>query len=126
MKNAREKTKRLFKWGDLIILFVLLVAASLSLWLALRPSNNGQIVEIYENGVLSYSIPLYENQEIVLDKHGHNVVKIENGKVFMLESDCPGKDCLHAKSLTAEGGIIVCLPNKVVVKIAMQEVDAIT
>lgn len=124
MEKTKRKTKSIFKWGDLIILFVLLIAASLSLWFAFRPSNGG-VVEIYENGVLRYSVSLSNDQEIELDERGHNVVKIENGKVFMKESDCAGQDCVHTQALSRDGGLIVCLPNKVVVKIVTEDIDVI-
>lgn len=125
MKKTATKIKNVFKWGDLIVLAVLLVATALSLWIAIRPSH-GQVVEIYENGILRYSVPLAENKEIFLDEHGHNTIKIENGKVFMKEADCAGQDCVQAQPLSAHGGMIVCLPNKVVVRIVSEDIDAIT
>lgn len=123
MKNA--KFKGIFKWGDLIVLSVLLIAVALSLWLFLRPNDAG-IVEIYKNGDLIYSVSLFADREIVLDESGHNVIVIENGRVFMRESSCSNQDCVHSQAISSEGGIIVCLPNKIVIRVVTDDVDAIT
>lgn len=125
MNSSSGKVKGIFKWGDLIILGLLLIATALSLWLALR-STSGQLVEIYKDGVLEYSVSLYEDREIVIDENGYNVIKIENGTVRMIESSCDGQDCVHTAPISSEGGIIVCLPNKIVVRVVSTDVAAIT
>ena len=51
---------------------------------------------------------------------------IENGKAYIAKSDCHNQLCVHAQAIGKEGGVIVCLPNKVVVKVVAKEVDAIT
>lgn len=125
MKTAQAKNgERLFKKGDLIIAAVLLIAVVFSL-IFVFSKKTGSIVEIYKAGKLLYSVPLNEDKEIILDEDGHNIVKIEGGKVKMVESDCVGQDCIKMPSISG-GGIIVCLPNKVVVRIVSDDIDAIT
>ena len=47
-----------------------------------------------------------------------------------MEADCPGKDCVHTGSISKAGSAIVCLPNRLEIRIenrgdASSDVDAI-
>jgi len=123
MKEKAKNIFSVFKWGDLIILLILIVSLALAIYYFAKPQEGGT-VEIYLDGKLYRSVPLSDDAEIDID--GHNKVKIEGGKVYMHYSDCEGGDCLRQKSISKEGGLIVCLPNRVVVKISSQDIDAIT
>lgn len=46
-----------------------------------------------------------------------NVCEISGESVRMTEADCPDLLCVHSKAIGRDGGSIVCLPNKVVLKI---------
>jgi hypothetical protein len=35
----------------------------------------------------------------------------------MIHADCPDQICVYSRDIGAEGGIIVCLPNKVILEI---------
>jgi hypothetical protein len=56
------------------------------------------------------------------------VIAAEPGRVCIEESDCPGKDCVHAGWISAPGRTLVCLPNRLVVTLqaGQTEVDAVT
>lgn len=45
-----------------------------------------------------------------------NVCEIKDGKVRMIRADCPDHLCIRQGAIGADGGIIVCLPNKVVIQ----------
>ena len=51
---------------------------------------------------------------------------IEGGKVSVLRSDCEEQLCVHSAAQSVSGGLIVCLPNHVVIEIGEREVDVIT
>ena len=57
-----------------------------------------------------------------------NVVRIENGKVFMESAECPDQICVKQKPLNLSGRDIVCLPNKVTVRVVSEnkDVDVVT
>ena len=56
-----------------------------------------------------------------------NICEIKDGKVTMIEADCPDKLCVHQKAISTKGGTIVCLPNKVVLEIdSSEKPDSIT
>lgn len=126
-KDSRFKVKHaftsLFKWGDLLLLVVLIVAVGLTVWFATR--TDGTSAEVYIDGELKYTLSLAEDKTLELADCGMTIC-VENGKVFVTHSDCPEQLCVHAAPINSAGGMIVCLPNKVVIKIASKEVDAVT
>lgn len=48
---------------------------------------------------------------------GESIVEIDKDKVRMLYSPCPDKDCERQGWVSRSGQMIVCLPNRVVIKI---------
>lgn len=52
---------------------------------------------------------------------GTNLLQIKNGKVDMIEADCPDKLCVNQKAISKNGESIICLPNKVVVTVESNE-----
>ena len=49
--------------------------------------------------------------------YGKNEVIIENGKVYMHESNCKEKICMKMGKISIAGDSIICLPNRLMVKI---------
>lgn len=118
-----EKYKDIFKIGDIFILLLVLVLVVLTITFALGDGANS--AEIYIEGELCYTLSLNENKSLeILD--GKMTIVVENGQIYVSESDCQEQLCVHAQKLGSQGGIIVCLPNRVVIKVATREVDAIT
>lgn len=120
---TKEAFKQLFKKGDIILLAVVLVLVALTIYFALK--SDASEADVYVDGNLVYKLDLNKNATVdVLD--GRVQIKIENGKAYIAKSDCHNQLCVHAQAIGKEGGVIVCLPNKVVVKVVAKEVDAIT
>lgn len=114
----------LFKKGDIVVFLLLVVAVVFSV-VAVTGADDGRFALVYVDGELRYSLPLDKDVSVdLLD--GAMTVVVENGKVFVSRSDCPEQLCVHAAPLTAEGGMTVCLPNKVIITIDSGEVDAVT
>ncbi len=121
--QKKEIFKQLFKKGDIVLLVVVLVLVALTIYFALR--SDASEADVYVEGKLVYKLDLNKDCTVdILD--GRVCIKIENGKVRVAKSDCVSQLCVHAQSIGKEGGMIVCLPNKVVVKVVAKEVDAIT
>lgn len=115
--------KNIFKKGDLILVAVLLVAVALTIWLSVR--DVGGEAEVYIDGELKYVLDLSEDTELVI-LDGKMTIEVENGEIYVKDSDCPEQLCVQSAHISSSGGMIVCLPNKVVIKIASREVDAIS
>ncbi|MCF6096588.1 NusG domain II-containing protein [Thermovorax subterraneus] len=61
---------------------------------------------------------------------GDVVLEIDRDKVRVVASDCPDKDCVRQGWVSKPGQTLVCLPNRVVVKIqnteSTNEVDGVS
>ena len=122
-KERSNALKSLFKWGDILLLIAFIVAVVLTVVLA--TGHKAEYAEVYVEGNLKYTLNLTENKSVdILD--GRMTIKVENGKVFVEHSDCPEQLCVHSSPIGNSGGIIVCLPNKVVIKTVSKRVDAVT
>ena len=88
--------------------------------------KEGDTVLIYVDSKLYAALPLNENAEKEVNS-GTNIVKIENGEVYMVYADCPDKLCIKQGKISDSSRDIVCLPNRVTVKVTKKsETDAVS
>ena len=45
-------------------------------------------------------------------------VKVEDGKVFVVDSTCPDKVCEKTGKISKSGGSIICIPNRISIEIS--------
>lgn len=114
-----ESEKLNFQKADLlviaaIILFAVLVAAP---FFFSDQCDEGATVQIYQNGRLIREVSLQENTTLTVPGEYQNVVQIQDGRVAIIEADCPGNDCVHTGQVSTPGASIVCLPNRVEIRI---------
>ena len=112
--------------GICIAIFLIGVVGSVCVLLA----PHGNEVQIVQDGVELYRLDLskVKNQTIDIEYQGRvNTVQIENGRIRMLEADCPDHTCMHMGWLRSGSLPIVCLPNRLVVRYTKADtnVDAI-
>ena len=71
-------------------------------------------------------VVIKQDDKIVYDKSinvnatfdtGTNVVIIQDGIVYMKDATCKNQICVNTGKISKKGEMIVCLPNKVTVKI---------
>ncbi len=114
-----DKTVRLsFRWGDftaigLVIVLIVLCACAFFP----KGENAGETVRIYLDGKLQYSFSLHEDRMISLEGAYTNEIEIRDSSVRIAKSDCPGEDCVHTGWISSAGRSIVCLPNRVEIRI---------
>lgn len=108
-----------FKRGDLLAFaLVLLIAAAVFLcFLPISRDEPGGMVEIYQDGMLVKSCSLAQNAELEISGEYLNTISIADGRAAITKSTCPGEDCVHSGWISAAGRSIVCLPNRVEVRI---------
>lgn len=106
-----------FQKGD-IFAVVLVLALALGVGLLFLPkSAEGASVEIYHNGALVKRIPLSAQEEFIFTADYVNTIRVWEGQVSIIHSDCPGMDCVHSGAISSPGRSLVCLPNGVEVRI---------
>lgn len=103
---------------------VIIIAAAVTIWIFSRPI--GRIVRITSEGeiVAEFDISTARNETIeVTSSSGKNIIKIEDGEIFVSEADCPDQTCVKMGNLG--GGMpIVCLPHRLIIEFIGGENDA--
>ena len=107
-----------------IILFIGLViiglASSAALTLSHSDAGAGAKVIIESGGDIYATYPLYEDREIAVpapNGSGENVVVIKDGMVSVTEASCRNQVCVKHRAISRSGESIVCLPNRLNVRI---------
>lgn len=107
-----------FQKGDILAVAVPLVLAVV-LFCAFLPGKAQEALkaEIYLDGRLVKTVSLREEQSFVLEGDWRNTVSVKDGRICVSHSDCPGEDCVHSGWIGSPGRSIVCLPNRMEIRI---------
>ena len=132
--------KQFIRKADIILLIVLVIAglaASAALSMSRSAAGSDAEVIIESGGELYASYPLSEDRTVIVpspqeksaailpddsrpasEQFTHyNVVTISGGKVSVSEASCKNQVCVHHAGISQGGESIVCLPNRLVVRI---------
>ena len=129
MKQEEERLS--FRRGDAAAIIGVALAALVLLVLFLRfsGSDTRPTVCIYREGKKIQELTLDQDGEYTVQGEYRNRVSVLGGRVCMAESDCPGEDCVHSGWISRPGQSIVCLPNRVEIRLEGAEnsddVDAV-
>jgi hypothetical protein len=104
---------------------IFLAACAIPAFFSLSSRANGAggelFLEIIEGGRAVRSIALSElgDGEVLELRPGGGVNDIlaASDGIRMISSDCPGGDCLRMPPIGPGGGVIVCAPHKLVLKV---------
>ncbi len=116
------------KKNDWILIGIVLGIISVSFFLNLsfgKKERGNVVVSVKGHTFGTYS--LEKNQEIQIGNT--NLIKIQDGQVYMEQADCPDQTCVAHKPIYSNREVIICLPNKVSVEIHSREeskVDSIS
>ena len=100
-----------------ILLLLLLVGLAI---LVFRTAGNTVVVTIDGRNYGEY--PLNVDREVLIRSSlGENLLVIEDGKAFVRSASCPDGICSDHRPIGYNGESIICLPNKVVVKIRTRD-----
>lgn len=107
------------KKNDFIIIFCILTVALACMFMLYMNKDSKTCVKIYVDNELVATLPINEDCEFDIEgiNGSHNLLAVENGKVYMKEADCPDKICIQTGIVTELTQTIVCLPNRIVVTI---------
>ncbi len=109
----------LFKTADLVLVGGLLAVAAVLFLVLGRWSAQGRTVEVQVDGKTIATLPLDIDTTYIIDgvDGGHNTLVIADGKATVTEATCPDGVCVRHRAIDRAGQSIICLPNKVVVKV---------
>ena len=100
-----------------VILVLSLLVVSLSVFLIITLTRDeGSLVVVSVNGERVAEYSLSRDGEYSLNG-GTNIIVVENGEVYMKDASCPDKLCVHQGKKSMSGERIICLPNRVEVRV---------
>ena len=102
------------KKGDLLaVAFVLLLAAVLAVLPLLSAAEEERaVVRVYLDGALLYELPLDTDGTYTVSGAYENTITVSGGRVAITHATCPGQDCVRTGWVRKSGRTIVCLPNR--------------
>ncbi len=107
---------------DRLLIVVALLTGVCSWFLVRQFQPRGETVEIHAGEMLFARYALHHYQLVqVPGPRGVTSVMIDRNGVRVLASPCPGKECVHSGIVRRSGQMIVCVPNRVVIKIVARK-----
>lgn len=109
---------KLWAWGDILFWGIILAVCIQGDFF--RPSHDGEIQEAIVEiaGKEKYHIDLKADKDFPLtDFRKPVVLRVENGRVRMVENYCPQKICVNTVAAEKSGDMIVCVPQKILIYI---------
>ncbi len=106
-----------------IILFAVAVALLAGAMIAYRRLVvvPGGVAIIEVNNLYVKSVPLRPGEEVrrftVRGTRGDLLVEVKDGAIRVVEAYCPDKVCIGMGKKVRPGEVIVCLPNRVVIRV---------
>lgn len=123
--NKTKGMRLRFCIGDVLVIgFVVMLAILIGVVFWIKTgTEEGNTVVIYREGEKIQELSLDKNTEIFIENSYTNKLVVKDKKVAIVESDCPGMDCVHSGWISGKGRSLVCLPNRVEIRIE-GEVDS--
>ncbi len=129
--NPGRKIFTLLTIGDKILIVGLLLFSLFLSYFLMINTQTGKIAVIWVNGREIYRLDLSRDQQLEFNgTQGRFTVQVKNHSIRMLESACPDKLCLKMGAINRANQVIVCVPNRVIIKIeggkSSEQFDVIT
>lgn len=113
-----QDNNKILNKNDIILFLVVLILAFLVLVLFNLNKAPGYQVKLTVDGKELVVLELDKNQEYIVDnEYGKNVVIIDDNKVYVREADCPDRICVDYKPIDEVGETIICLPHRLVIEV---------
>jgi hypothetical protein len=110
-----------------LILIVLVVLAIVFLYLNTLNSSGNYAVVYYENEIIKKIDLSIDSEYIVKGFNGDVVISVKSNSIAVIEEDSPKHLCSLQGYVNSSLQPIICLPNKIVIKIEglAEEVDTV-
>ena len=122
MEGPKPKSTRFW----LVILGVLLLAGVLGMVFVHAHRQTGAAVLVIQDGQVTDTLSLSKDGTYRYEsaKGGYNIVVIRDGQVSVTEASCPDQICVRHGPTDQTADPIVCLPNKLVVRVLAPQGEA--
>lgn len=96
---------------------LMIIGMGFGIYTILRGNSGNQILVSVDGKV----IKTFSQDETITytieGKDGKNILKIDGGKAWLLEADCPDQICVKTGKIMYPGQSIICLPHRVAIEI---------
>lgn len=108
------------KKKDFILIGAIVAVIAIAILILSLTKKDGDyvIVRINGNEVAKYSLSQDGEYEL---NGGTNVLRIENGKAYLVSANCPDHLCVKQGKVDQSGETITCLPNRLTVTVYSAE-----
>ena len=122
-----DKNKKKRK-HDIILGLILLSVASILFVMDLThvssdTGNKKVVVSVDGKKIAEYPLKIDATYELSGSHLGTNTLVIKSETAYISEANCPDKQCMKQGKISRAGEMLVCLPNRVVVKIVDSKKD---
>ena len=116
--NMTDTKKLHFGKGDWLAIGIVVILA-VAVLVGFLPGKNdpAAYAEIYLDGKLYKTVPLDQDTCFLVTDQYTNEITVTGRTVAFTSSDCPGQDCVHSGSIRNTGRSLVCLPNRVEIRV---------
>lgn len=101
-----------------IIAAIVLLFVICAVFIALGEDRGGDYVLITSNGEVVEKIDLANSPDrtfVVENELGRNTICVMDGKISVIDADCPDRTCIAMGALESELMPIVCLPHRLII-----------
>ncbi|MBN1155906.1 NusG domain II-containing protein [candidate division KSB1 bacterium] len=104
--------------GDMILICLIIMTTVIISIGLINHKDQGKFAEIEVDGVVMHRLNLKDSTTIsVQGLIGQTIVQIAQNEARVISSCCPTEFCVKSGSIQNPGQMIVCVPNRVVVRI---------
>lgn len=112
--------------NDIILTICLLIIILVIMFFININSNNGTIASVYYDNKLVKEIDLNKDKEYDIKGYNGNVhIIVKDNKIKVDSETSPLHLCSKQGFVSKSTDTIVCLPNKIVIKISSNELDTV-
>ena len=117
MVNMHTDIIKMFRWGDLLVMFLLLAGIIFSS--PLIATNKPETLQIFKDNEKIAEYPLYTDRDFPIQGTiGTLTVRIKDNSVSIVSSDCPHHVCMQFGSISHSNEQIICAPNHILIVIS--------
>jgi hypothetical protein len=116
--RPRRSGRPLLTRGDKILIAALLLVSLASLFFIDRLIPRGSVAVVAVDGQERLRLTLSQDgRREVAGPLGETIVEVRDGRARVVESPCPHRICVRTGWAARSGDMIVCVPNRVVVRV---------